>query len=129
MVFALLIVLCFVFLFVFLGWRLFLNERNMILDALEGSQKKTVLLSGDLHFAVVVQVRPSLVEFSVSPISSTVGFEKFWKKKKQTKEKVLFKSEFKNHLGRVDVKGENVSVEVWSELPFLGTKLQYRMDL
>ncbi len=109
------------------GWRFYMREREEVLDWLEGGAK-TVLLSGDLHFALVAEIRPGLHEVSVSPISSMPLRTKIGALQKG--EKVLFTSQFKQHFGRVDVgtAGE-VHVSIYSEIPGLGPKLQIQTVL
>jgi phosphodiesterase/alkaline phosphatase D-like protein len=47
------------------GWRLYGREREQVLDALEQTGPvKTVLLSGDLHFALIAEIRKGMYEIS-----------------------------------------------------------------
>lgn len=55
------------------GWRFYLREREQLLDALQGGPK-TLLLSGDLHFALVAELRPGLFEVSARSLSFSFFF-------------------------------------------------------
>ena len=51
------------------GWSSYLNERNALLDFLSAHRVRgVVLLSADLHYAVVVRLRKGVYEFSASPM-------------------------------------------------------------
>jgi len=53
------------------SWKGFLYERNLILDFIQNNSiANVILLSGDVHFAFAVEVRPQIYEFSVSPIQA-----------------------------------------------------------
>jgi alkaline phosphatase D len=53
------------------SWTAFRAERNEIINFLIANQMNgVVLLSGDLHYALVTQIVPGLYEFSASPIDA-----------------------------------------------------------
>jgi phosphodiesterase/alkaline phosphatase D-like protein len=97
------------------GWHLYLTEREEVLDWLANGPK-TVLLSGDLHFAMIIEIRAGMYEVSVSPISSVPLRAKIGAL--QRGERLVASSQLKQHFGRIDVgtQGE-VDVSVYSEIP------------
>ena len=115
------------------GWRHFLDERNRILDAIGARMPatKTVLLSGDVHFAMIAELRPGIYEVSASPISSLPMTARF--NTVGTGENMIFTSQLRQHVARVDVVQKNGTanavVSIFSEIPGLGPQLATRLEL
>ncbi len=110
------------------GWRFYLTEREQVLDWL-GNGPKTVLLSGDLHFAMIMEIRTGMYEVSASPISSVPLLSKIGPL--QRGERLVASSQLKQHFGRVDVgpRGE-VDVSVYAEIPrVMGPRLQMKLHI
>jgi phosphodiesterase/alkaline phosphatase D-like protein len=103
------------------GWRRYLHERNSILDELAqgNGHTKTVLLSGDIHFGLIAEIRPGILEVSASPIMGIPLLAKLGNLE-ASGEKVIYSSQMKQHIGRIDVKGANVTLSVFAEVTGTG---------
>lgn len=100
------------------GWAAFRHERDTLLDMMSaGSAPRTVFLSGDVHFAFVMELRPGVFEVSASPISSVPMHAKLaWPL--LAGERLVFQSQLKQHMGRATVQSDGrVAVALYSEIP------------
>lgn len=113
------------------GWRHYMTEREQLLDELTGQKNgpKLLLLSGDVHFAYVAQIRPNVMEVSCSPITAVPLRRKLASSESCNGEEVLFTSQLKQFLGRVDVVGTNITVSIFSEIPGLGASLAHQVTI
>lgn len=106
------------------GWALFGREREALLEVLAThANTTTIFLSGDVHFAYSMRIRPNVFEVSASPISS---FPLPSKLSLEAPEEVLFESQWKQHIGFVEVSSEvedQVNVSLYGEIPGITTWL------
>ncbi len=93
-----------------------MHERELLLDMLTGA-RRTVFLSGDVHFAFIMELRRGLFEFSASPISSIPMHTKLASPLARD-ERLVYSSQLKQHMGRVTVQSDGrVSLALYSEIP------------
>eukprot|EP00455_Lapot_gusevi_P007532 TRINITY_DN13209_c0_g1_i1.p1 TRINITY_DN13209_c0_g1~~TRINITY_DN13209_c0_g1_i1.p1 ORF type:complete len:354 (+),score=13.22 TRINITY_DN13209_c0_g1_i1:57-1064(+) len=108
------------------GWNLYVEERDEILDLIEvGALGGVVILSGDLHYGAVFQLRPSIFEFSASPfqalpfaapsnlslVSASLPCQNNSLHPNQPfQERVVFLSSLKYHFGLIELHRSSFSV-------------------
>ena len=112
------------------GWRHYLAERNQILDVLSARRgTKTILLSGDIHFAMICKLREGIYEISASPISSLPMTARY-SIEEASGEEMIFSSQLRQHVARVDViNGTDALISIYSEIPGFGAKLAFEYKI